>query len=337
MKTKQPMVPIGYIQFIASLLVILVHCGRLAENSGLHFLLKSLLCRLAVPFFLLLNGYFFQKSTRSWQQWCKRQLKLYLRWSIVYLPLGGFYLGQQNLADSLRVIGLATGFFTVGVWYHLWYFPALLFGMWLVRKTRFLGYRRQFLLAISLYVIGCLETYSSYLSGPLLVCYQSYRTLFFTTRNGLFYGFLFLLCGVCLREHQKHPFFTKHLGRKLAVSLCLLGIEGRLVYLNQGDDKNFMLFFVPTTLFFLAWLIKQQPPKRTWQAKQAAEASRLIFLSHPLFLETGKVFFSLAGFPLFFYTIALTGAFLGLRKVGSRLKSYTVGFAKKTVDEKKSV
>ncbi len=209
--------------------------------------------------------------------------------------------------------------------------------MWLVRKTRFLGYRRQFLLAISLYVIGCLETYSSYLSGPLLVCYQSYRTLFFTTRNGLFYGFLFLLCGVCLREHQKHPFFTKHLGRKLAVSLCLLGIEGRLVYLNQGDDKNFMLFFVPTTLFFLAWLIKQQPPKRTWQAKQAAEASRLIFLSHPLFLETGKVFFSLAGFPLFFYTIALTGAFLGLRKVGSRLKSYTVGFAKKTVDEKKSV
>ncbi|MDB1708876.1 acyltransferase family protein [Enterococcus entomosocium] len=139
MKTKHLMVPIGYTQFFASLLVILVHCGRLAENNGLHFLLKSLLCRLAVPFFLLLNGYFFQKSTCSWQQWCKRQLKLYLRWSIVYLPLGWFYLGQQNLADPLRVIGLAAGFLTVGVWYHLWYFPALLFGMWLVRKTRFLG------------------------------------------------------------------------------------------------------------------------------------------------------------------------------------------------------
>ncbi len=108
------------------------------------------------------------------------------------------------------------------------------------------------------------------------------------------------------------------------------------MYLNQGDDKNFMLFFVPTTLFFLAWLIKQQPQKRTWQAKQAAEASRLIFLSHPLFLESGKVFFSLGGFPLFFYTIVLTGAFLGLRKVGSRLKSYAVGFAKKTVDERKA-
>ena len=336
MKTKQPMVPIGYIQFIASLLVILVHCGRLAENNGLHFLLKSLLCRLAVPFFLLLNGYFFQKSTCSWQQWCKRQLKLYLRWSNVYLPLGWFYLGEQNLAYLLRVIGLVVGFFTVGIWYHLWYFPALLFGMWLVRKTRFLGYRRQFLLAISLYVIGCLETYSRYLSGPLLVFYQNYRTLFFTTRNGLFYVFLFLLCGFCLGEHQKRPFFTKHLGRKFAISLCLLGIEGRLVYLNQGDDKNFMLFFVPTTLFFLAWLIKQQPPKRTWQAKQADEASRLIFLSHPLFLESGKVFFSLGGFPLFFYTIALTGVFLGLRKVDSRFKSYAVGFAKKTVDEKKS-
>ncbi|MFB5509813.1 hypothetical protein [Enterococcus casseliflavus] len=39
---------------------------------------------------------------------------------------------------------------------------------------------------------------------------------------------------------------------------------------------------------------------------------------------------------MFFYTIVLTGVFLGLRKVGSRLKSYAVGFAKKTVDEKKN-
>ncbi|MDB1708877.1 hypothetical protein PMV43_08030 [Enterococcus casseliflavus] len=39
---------------------------------------------------------------------------------------------------------------------------------------------------------------------------------------------------------------------------------------------------------------------------------------------------------MFFYTIVLTGAFLGLRKVGSHFKSYAVGFAKKTVDEKKS-
>ncbi len=49
MKTKQPMVPIGYIQFIASLLVILVHCGRLAKTVA-FISLKSLLCRLAVPF-----------------------------------------------------------------------------------------------------------------------------------------------------------------------------------------------------------------------------------------------------------------------------------------------
>ena len=62
MKTKQPMVPIGYIQVIASLLVILVHCGRLAENSGLHFLLKSLLCRLAVPFFSAAEWLFFSKE-----------------------------------------------------------------------------------------------------------------------------------------------------------------------------------------------------------------------------------------------------------------------------------
>ncbi len=77
--------------------------------------------------------------------------------------------------------------------------------MWLVRKTRFLGYRRQFLLAISLYVIGCLETYSSYLSGPLLVCYQSYRTLFLQRETDSFMGFYFTVWGLFKRT-PKTPF-----------------------------------------------------------------------------------------------------------------------------------
>lgn len=51
-------------QFVAALLVILIHCGRLVENEVLHFVLKSLLARIAVPLFLVINGYFYREKQK---------------------------------------------------------------------------------------------------------------------------------------------------------------------------------------------------------------------------------------------------------------------------------
>jgi len=40
-------------QYIASVLVIMVHCQRLFEHEALHFVQKSMFGRMAVPFFLI--------------------------------------------------------------------------------------------------------------------------------------------------------------------------------------------------------------------------------------------------------------------------------------------
>ena len=47
-------------QYIASILVILVHCQRIFEHEDLHFIQKSMFGRMAVPFFLISSAYFFR-------------------------------------------------------------------------------------------------------------------------------------------------------------------------------------------------------------------------------------------------------------------------------------
>ena len=52
-------------QYIASILVILVHCQRLFEHEALHFIQKSMFGRMAVPFFLISSAYFFPSTLEA--------------------------------------------------------------------------------------------------------------------------------------------------------------------------------------------------------------------------------------------------------------------------------
>ena len=64
-------------QYIASILVILVHCQRLFEHEALHFVQKSMFGRMAVPFFLISSAYFFRVRWKQEPQDVK--LTLYIK------------------------------------------------------------------------------------------------------------------------------------------------------------------------------------------------------------------------------------------------------------------
>lgn len=52
-------------QYIASVLVIMVHCQRLFEHETLHFVQKSMFGRMAVPFFLNFFSLFFPSTLEA--------------------------------------------------------------------------------------------------------------------------------------------------------------------------------------------------------------------------------------------------------------------------------
>lgn len=305
MKQKYPLVDYG--QLVAALLVVLIHCGRLAENEVVHFVLKSILCRIAVPFFLILNGYFYQKGQYTFKKWWCKQRSVYIFWSLLYLPLGILYVQQEKYLEGVPVwvypFILIGAFMTIGVFYHLWYFPALMVGMWLVCRTQRYGYRIQFGIASLLYVIGSAETYSAYLPSSIAAIYQQYRLLFLTTRNGLFYSFLFILCGFFLAESKQRLFRKRMQELLVCLSVMSVCIEGFVVYQNQGDDKNFLFSLVPIVFLITAFVVRRTTHHAFASAAWARKFSRWCFFVHPLILEFGQWAYGWSGFKLFAWTI----------------------------------
>ena len=98
---REPEQPVNYamlslFQYMASILVILVHCQRLFENEVLHFTQKSMFGRMAVPFFLISSAFMLKSSLAKKQEmklYIKRILKQYLLWSGIYVPYALAYFG----------------------------------------------------------------------------------------------------------------------------------------------------------------------------------------------------------------------------------------------------
>jgi len=324
MRTKIQINPQAYplldiFQFVAALLVVLVHCGKLSSDPRLHFVLKSLLCRIAVPFYFVCSGFFYRERANLQvdypKKYYQRQIAQYLKWSILYLPFGLIFISQQNLSPLLYPIALLAGLVYSGIWYHLWYIPALLSGLWLVQKAvEKLNYKKAFLLFSLLFALGSTETYSSFIEQTVLgSLYHTYRTFFFTTRNGLLFSPLFILCGFVLSDYKEHPFFQMHEKKGLFFSVLLLILEGWILYPNQGDDKNFLFSLVPLSFFLVAGLTREQISNSDRTFPILRSLNKYVYFLHPLFLElslfaAGKMGSAkFEGFPLFFATLFLTG------------------------------
>ncbi|MGX6979390.1 acyltransferase family protein [Vagococcus elongatus] len=322
---------ITIIQYIASVLIILVHCGRLFQHEGLHFFVKSMLCRAAVPFFLITTGYFlYKKSSQlpNYQEgYIRRLLKQYLFWSLIYLPYALLFLYQQKTPLVFVPIALVGALLYIGTCYHLWYFPSLLTGIWIINL---LSKHKKILLSFGalllLYSFGALETYSAYMENTLIGnLYFSYRQVFFTTRNGLFYSPIFIWSGFILAQNSHRSIFQKHLPVKLSLSTLLFCLEGWFVFQHQGDDKNFFFSLIPFSLFFLALILQSKQPICS-QEKLIRFLTHKNFLLHPAFLEaikglSPKFFdgYEITGLVLFAITYAMTSfAALTLWKLSRR-------------------
>lgn len=300
MKKNYPFLSI--FQYLFSLGVIVVHCGSLFPHPIWHFVAKSIWGRQAVPFFLLTTGYFLCQSQRQSPQalavYLSKQLKTYLKWSLFYLPYALIYAFSIKVSPALLPLALIVALLYTGTCYQLWYFPALFLGLFLVNAGRqHLSRKALFLICLSLYLLGSVETYMGYLEGTWLgTAYQLYASVFLTSRNGLFFTPLFLFLGQYLFEAYNQPIFSHQSGIKLGLSGLVFAAEGYLIYCNQGVDKNFFLTLPVFSLFLLNWSLRtsHQLPFKTDYFKRL---SGFCFFLHPVFVEWARVILEPQGLP----------------------------------------
>ena len=152
-------------RYISALLVVCIHVYPFVDISktfNTYFI--QTVCRLAVPFFFVVSGYFFfrkwsedeEENDFRFKHYEWRILKLYLIWTVIYLPYTIWNYASSGFS-VISIFAYIRDFFLNGSYYHLWFLPALIIGMAIVYQI----YKRKGLsftlkLAFVLYLIGYL-------------------------------------------------------------------------------------------------------------------------------------------------------------------------------------
>lgn len=287
---------ISFFQYLFAIAVILVHSGRLTSYEPLHFGLKSMLGRLAVPFFIISASFFLRQllgNSQKMKAYLAKIVKNYLFWSFVYLPYAWLFFSSLHLPVYIFPAGVLIALIYLGMCYQLWYIPAFLLGLFLVNQlVKRLGMVWTGFLALLLYCWGLIETYSAYLdTTSLLKGYQLYSNLFFTARNGLFYTPIFIYMGYYLYDQFHAQTFKVHRWQKLSLAFGLFCIEGTIIFQHQGIDKNFFLLLPIVTVYFVNACLRSSFLK-SYDLQYLKQMSIALYFSHPIFIEWARYGFS---------------------------------------------
>jgi surface polysaccharide O-acyltransferase-like enzyme len=260
---------------IAFCAIVLIHGAAFKDPNPVslgHAIVS--LSSFAVPYFFIVAGYFSAKSIRTprtalWRLF-KRLVPLFIGWGLFYT-----LLFKGSLSDLLTPNGAAHFVYTGGAAYHLWFLPALGFGLaiYLLTKDR-VTLRTQLGLAAVLYLFG-------YLFGPAHSAFHLPAAPL-GVRNGPFVSYTFVLMGAVLASHPVR--LSAQLSIVLFVGAAAVHLaEGFILHLMGGlpiDGVGYQLSTVPYALS--AFLLATSFPSRLFGSLGLSALG--YYLIHPLFL-----------------------------------------------------
>lgn len=303
-ENKTSFINLDVLKYIFSILIIILHFNPFLLNSEpLRIAFNNTLTRISVPFFFLTSSFFIarkeKKNPNYTHQYIKKMMPLYLKWSIIYIPILIItaltnldfiqsYIQVLNLSNTqliilliiLLPIILIIALVYSGTYYHLWYFPACFLSLLSLRFLR-KHFKMSTILIGSfiLLLFGATETYFGALPLTLQSLLQFYYNIFFTTRNFLFFGLFYTVLGYHLGQQEKIN--TNYCFYKLIASLFLFAIEIQFLLRIDRLDFNIILSGVPVVyyLFISSLYIKDLVSKN--RAMKMRNYSKYYYLVHP--------------------------------------------------------
>lgn len=245
-------VSLDSLKLLMAFMVVGVHAGFLQEISSLgYYLTVNGLFRVAVPVFLVINGFYFFPVVAKGSQvsWLKRVFVLYSVWMLFYAY---FWFSLPDM--SLRSVASMVKQIAVG-YHHLWYVSAML-GAALILLL-FKRFSTRFLVGTILvfYIVGVLIQYLGnyhYFEGNVLdVLFNKYSV----HRNALFFSYPFFCIGYLIHKYKLHERFTvSRSGMLCAAGLLLLLFESCFNYLQEGRSggfDNYLSLIIVSPLIFI--------------------------------------------------------------------------------------
>lgn len=277
------------VKLICAVLVVMIHTSALMSISEDLWVGTSLsICRVAVPFFFIVSGFFFYRAKPEYGKKAKikKYTKLYFKFllleTVILLPGLIFMAPKMPLLILIRSI-LFTGF--TG---SLWYISSMVIGMFCIMPLMKRNmYKTLMLLSMVLFLFGLAgDSYFAFFKGTSIeVMTSAYTAIFAAMQIGFTASIPFLTIGVLINklgliEKIKNP------GRHVILGGILVVIEAMLLFKNKiPNDYNLyfsLLIFAPALFIFAMKSTKKINSKK---ANYARSLSVLIYVLHqPLML-----------------------------------------------------
>lgn len=282
---NKKIISIDKFRIILAILIIAIHTFPLSSiNETADFIFTHVVCRIGVTFFLMITGFFILpkglEDKKKLIEYSVKIAKIYLICMVLYLPIN-IYADQLK---GIGVIGILKNIFVNGTLYHLWYFPAIILGIWI---TYFILKKCKKKLAITiitiLYMIGLFGDSYFGISQKFNITSNLYNIIFSIsdyTRNGLFYVPIFLSLGYMFSK-RKLKISNKNNVIFVAIAMVLMIIEGLLLHkwnIQRHDSMYFML--IPVMIFLFNIFIQEKQENN----KMLRNIATTIYIIHPMFI-----------------------------------------------------
>lgn len=268
-------------------MVVGLHSRFLSDHTplGSHLLANGLF-RIAVPIFLIINGFYFFATLRKSGEitWLKRVLILYIAWMLFY---SYFWLSNQDF--SLFGIAAISKTLLLG-YHHLWYISGMIAAAVLLITVHRLSTKFVASSALLAFFIGALI---QYVGNYIYFDNRTLDELFdqnWTHRNAIFLSYPFFCIGYLIRKHKIYDRVPLHLvGIICAISIFMLISESWVNFYKTDGEGGFdnYFFLIVTCPFIFIYFIKL---KLSGNSKRIALYSTAIFLIHPLFISILRKF-----------------------------------------------
>lgn len=289
-------------KFIASLLIIMVHCSPFVFSIELlNNILSNTIIRLAVPFFFACSGFFFFKgllfengkiknckeNRKRLFVYVKRIIILYSIWSILYLPAK---IIEWNSIDWLSIksfVDYGISYFFMGTIYHFWYLLNIIYGT-IFGYLLLSIFNRKTVLVISiiLYAIG-LSTYSySWMNLEFINVLFGFSSKLFEIWTSITRGFPLMFFGY-IAGLMKDKFSGFKSWGMFVISMICLTVEFLLLKFFTVNQMcySYIIFTVPCEMFLFISILNLSNFKLSEKvSKMLRNASTIIYCIHPMII-----------------------------------------------------
>lgn len=280
---KDKSISLDIFRLIAAFLIVAIHTYPfISINESVDFVFTHVICRIGVPLFLMITGYFILPKALENKEVIKNYIvkiiKIYVICMIIYLPVNIYAHKLDGILNVLKDI------FLNGTFYHLWYFPALILGIIItyaiIKNTKPNVAKTLFII---LFVIGLFGDSYYGISEKFELTKSIYNVIFDIfeyTRNGLFYVPIFLYIGYMIKNTDIK--ISKKSNIILIITfLILMVFEGIILnHFNLQRHDSMYIMLIPLMICIFNFLIKNTSGSN----KKLRNISTIIYITHPLFI-----------------------------------------------------